>query len=207
MKRKSKNEELKSKLAASLDSSARPRTRSPRRSAKKKPSSKIIVQETMSESTDSVTLSPSASSAQSVVNTSVMLAAGAGAIPVAGWDIAAIAGVQLKMLADISKIYGKPFTENVGKSTLTALIGTLAPGILAKSSFGSALKTLPGVGQFFGMISVPLYSGAIAYAVGRVFIAHYESDGTLLTFSPKDFSSRLAQEVQSGLKKVVSVKV
>jgi uncharacterized protein (DUF697 family) len=203
MKRKSKNEELKSKLAASLDSSARPRTRSPRRSAKKKPSSKIIVQETMSESTDSVTLSPSASSAQSVVNTSVMLAAGAGAIPVAGWDIAAIAGVQLKMLADISKIYGKPFTENVGKSTLTALIGTLAPGILAKSSF----KTLPGVGQFFGMISVPLYSGAITYAVGRVFIAHYESDGTLLTFSPKDFSSRLAQEVQSGLKKVVSVKV
>ena len=161
----------------------------------------------MSESTDTITLQSNESSADAVVLSSALLAAGAGAIPAPGWDMAAVAGVQLKVLADLSKIYGVPFTKNLGKSAVATLAGTLAPGMLAKSSFASAVKAIPGVGTFFGSIAVPVYAGGFTYAAGRVFVAHFESGGSLLSFSPKKFSSHFAEELKVGMKKVVSVKV
>ena len=83
----------------------------------------------------------------------------------------------------------------------------MAPGLIANSSFASAFKVMPGVGQFLGIVAVPLYAGALTYGMGRVFIAHFESNGDLLSFSPKKFSSHLADEMKAGMKKVVSVKL
>src|SRR5258708_12617165 len=42
----------------------------------------------------------------------------AGLIPIPLVDIAAVGGVQLQMLRKLSDIYGVPFTENRGKSTI-----------------------------------------------------------------------------------------
>ena len=161
----------------------------------------------MSTASETVTLQSNIEGANSVVNSSAVLAAGAGIIPVAGWDMAAVAGVQLKMLADLSKIYGVKFTENLGKSVLATLLASAAPGMLAKSSAASALKAVPGLGTLVGSIAIPAYAAGMTYAVGRVFIAHFESDGDLLSFSPKKFSSHFAHEVKSGMKKAVSVKL
>ena len=160
-----------------------------------------------SSSSETVTLQSNVDTANNVVTSSALLAAGAGAIPAAGWDMAAIAGVQLKMLSDLSKIYGVPFTENLGKTVLATTVTALAPGMVAQSSFASALKVVPGLGQIMGMLAVPAYAGGLTYAVGRVFISHFESDGDLLSFNPKKFSSHLADEMKAGMKKVASVKL
>src|SRR5271156_1808183 len=50
---------------------------------------------------------------EKIVNTSMLLAAGAGAIPIPVWDSALVIGIQLKMLADLSAAYGKPFDQNI----------------------------------------------------------------------------------------------
>ena len=57
------------------------------------------------------------------------------------------------------------------------------------------------------MVAGPAYASGLTYAVGRVFIAHFESDGDLLSFSPKKFSSSLADEFKAGMKKIASVKL
>lgn len=145
--------------------------------------------------------------ADRIVLTSSLMAAGAGAIPLPGWDIAAITGVQLKMLADVSKLYEVPFTQNIGKSAIGALIGGLGPSYLARVSLGAAVKVIPGVGQIVGMVALPALAGGCTYAIGKVFIAHYESGGTLLSFKPKEFSSRFAAEVKAGMEKLASVKL
>lgn len=146
-------------------------------------------------------------SADKIVKSSVILAAGAGALPIPVWDTALIGGVQLKMLADLSAHYGVPFSENLGKSALGALLGGMAPAMIARSTVGSTLKLLPGIGSLLALITQPALAGVVTYALGRVFIQHYESGGTLLTFNATAFKENFANEIKAGMKKVSEVKI
>src|SRR6476646_1097043 len=103
---------------------------------------------------------------------------GAGLVPVPFLDLIAISGVQLKMLAAISKIYDVPFVASRGKSVLAALMGSIVPGSLSCSLAGSAIKAIPGVGALAGAPAMALFSGGAAWALGKVFIQHFESAGT-----------------------------
>ena len=163
-----------------------------------------------SSETEPVTLEPAGSrkaAAQRIVQTSTALAVGAGALPVPIWDMAVSVGIQLKMLADISALYGVPFTNNVGKSSIAALVGGIAPGLLARGTLGIFFKTLPGIGSIVGAAALPILSGGCTYAIGQVFIKHYESGGTLLSFDAKQFSATFTDEVKAGMKKVKEVKL
>ena len=109
---------------------------------------------------------------------------GAGLIPVPFVDLAAVSGVQIKMLSDLSNLYGVKFSENKGKSIVSALLGSIVPNSLARGSVGSILKLIPVIGPVMGGVSMSLFSGAATYAIGKSFIQHFESGGTFLDFDP-----------------------
>ena len=124
---------------------------------------------------------------------------GAGLIPVPFVDLAAVSGVQLKMLSDLSKLYDVKFSENRGKSIISALLGSIVPNSLAGGGVGSILKMIPLVGTILGGVSMSLFSGAATYAIGKSFIQHFESGGTFLDFDPvkvKDYFSAQFEEGQ-----------
>jgi uncharacterized protein (DUF697 family) len=146
-------------------------------------------------------------SAQKIINGSMLLAAGAGAIPVPIWDTAAIMAVQVKMIGDLAAHYGVPFQKNLGKTALAALIGGLAPGLLAQGSAGMFLKILPGIGSLFGAIAQPAFAAGLTYGVGKVFVSHFEGGGSLVDFDAKDFKDTLTSEVKAGIKKVSELKI
>ena len=113
------------------------------------------------------------------------LSAGAGLIPIHYLDWAAVSSLQLKMLADVSKIYGVPFQENAGKAIIGSLAGFMIPHAAAAGTIGSIIKAVPGFG---GVAAAPLtavLAGAYAWAMGNVFIQHFESGGTFLNFHPE----------------------
>ena len=109
---------------------------------------------------------------------------GAGLIPVPFVDLAAVSGVQLKMLKDMSDIYEIKFSENKGKSIVSALLGSIVPNSLAGGGVGSLMKLIPFVGSVMGGLSMSLFSGAATYAIGKAFIQHFEAGGTFLDFDP-----------------------
>ncbi len=109
---------------------------------------------------------------------------GAGLIPVPFVDLAAVSGVQLKMLKDMSDVYGIDFSENKGKSIVSALLGSIVPNSLSVGNMGSLLKMIPVIGSVLGGLSMSLFSGAATYAIGKVFIQHFEAGGTFLDFNP-----------------------
>jgi Uncharacterized protein/domain associated with GTPases len=131
---------------------------------------------------------------------------GAGLIPVPFVDLAAVSGVQLKMLSDLSKLYNVGFSENKGKSIVSALMGSIVPNSLARGSVGSILKMIPLIGPVMGGVSMSLFSGAATYAIGKCFVQHFESGGTFLDFDPvkvKDYfftkfeeGKKIAQEME-----------
>ena len=110
----------------------------------------------------------------------------AGLIPVPVVDIVTVAGLQLQMLRRISQIYNVSFSENRGKALIASLAGSLIP---ASSGLGavSALKAVPVVGTLTAGLVMPVLSAGATYAIGKAFIQHFESGGTLLDFNPPDY--------------------
>lgn len=128
--------------------------------------------------------------AAQVVDRFALYSGAAGLIPIPIADIAAVGGVQLQMLRRLSKIYGVPFSENRGKSIIASLAGALLPASASTTtamSVGSLLKVLPGIGTAIGSISMPVFSAGATYVIGKVFIQHFASGGTLLDFNPPDY--------------------
>jgi len=128
--------------------------------------------------------------ASQVVDRFSLYSGAAGLIPVPVVDVATVGGVQLQMLRRLSAIYGVPFSENRGKSIIASLAGALIPaGTATGTAVGTAslLKGLPGVGTLIGAVTMPAFSAGATYAIGKLFIQHFASGGTLLDFNPPDY--------------------
>lgn len=110
---------------------------------------------------------------------------GGGMIPVVGLDLVAIVAAQIKMLNEMSKIYGVEFKENRAKSIVLTLIGSLGIVPVGTGIVFSLVKVLPFVGPLAATVAIPISAGAITYATGKIFIAHFESGGTFLNFNPE----------------------
>src|SRR5947208_2344655 len=114
----------------------------------------------------------------------------AGLIPIPFVDMATVCGVQLQMLRRLSEIYGVPFSENRGKSILASLAGAVIPASTATTTavgVGSLVKSFPGLGTAVGALTMPVFSAGATWVIGRVFIQHFASGGTLLDFNPPDY--------------------
>jgi uncharacterized protein (DUF697 family) len=128
--------------------------------------------------------------ASQLVDRFSLWAGAAGLLPVPWLDVAAVAGVQLQMLRRLSELYGVPFSENRGKSIIASLAGSLIPASTATSvamTAGSLVKTVPGIGTTIGTLTMAPVSAAATYIIGKVFIQHFASGGTLLDFNPPDY--------------------
>ena len=117
----------------------------------------------------------------------------AGLIPVPVVDAATVAGLQLQMVRRVSQIYDVNFSENIGKSLIAALAGAMVP---ATSSIGAAslLKAVPIVGPIASGFVMPVLASGATFAIGRAFIQHFETGGTLLDFNPPDYREFLRSQ-------------
>jgi uncharacterized protein (DUF697 family) len=148
-------------------------------------------EETMAKETSSpeaTELSPERRRAMAVklVERFSLWSGAAALLPVPLVDLAAVGGVQIQMLRRISQIYGVPFSENRGKSIIAGLAGSMIP---ATSAIGTAslIKSVPVIGMAISAIAMPALSAGATYAIGKAFIEHFASGGTLLDFSAGDY--------------------
>jgi uncharacterized protein (DUF697 family) len=110
----------------------------------------------------------------------------AGLVPLPVVDVLAVGGLQVQMLRRLSQIYNVDFSANRGKALIAALAGCMIP---ATSGMGaaSALKAIPVVNILAAGFVMPVLSAGATFAIGKAFIQHFESGGTLLDFNPPDY--------------------
>ena len=110
----------------------------------------------------------------------------AGLVPLPVVDVLAVGGLQVQMLRRLSQIYNVDFSLNRGKALIAALAGCMIP---ATSGMGaaSALKAVPILGLLASGFVMPVLSAGATFAIGKAFIQHFESGGTLLDFNPPDY--------------------
>jgi uncharacterized protein (DUF697 family) len=65
---------------------------------------------------------------------------------------------------------------------------------------------IPVAGTIIGGVSVPLLAGATTFAVGRVFIQHFETGGTFLDFDVDKMKNYFQQEFEKGKVEAAAVK-
>ncbi|HKA75814.1 MAG TPA: YcjF family protein [Pseudolabrys sp.] len=110
----------------------------------------------------------------------------AGLIPVPIVDAVAVGGLQIQMLRRLSQIYDVAFSDNRGKAVIASLAGSMIP---TTSGIGAAsmLKAVPILGTIASGFVMPVLSAGATYAIGKAFIQHFASGGTLLDFNPPDY--------------------
>jgi uncharacterized protein (DUF697 family) len=138
--------------------------------------------------------------ASQLVDRLALWSGAAGLIPVPVVDLAAVGGVQLYMLRRLAEIYGVPFSENRGKSVLASLAGAAIPFTTA-TTVGGLAKFFPVIGTAIGQLTMAGVSAPATWVIGKVFIQHFASGGTLLDFNPPDYREFIkAQREKLGIR-------
>lgn len=127
----------------------------------------------------------------------VWTAMAVGLVPIPLVDLAGILGVQLNLMRKLANYYRVPFLQDSVKNILSSLIGSALPVTVA-APVASLLKVIPVIGTSVGAVSMPLVAGAATYAVGKVFIQHFASGGTFLTFNPQKVKAYYSEMFQEG---------
>ncbi|MCP4346392.1 MAG: DUF697 domain-containing protein [Desulfobacterales bacterium] len=132
------------------------------------------------------------------VRNHMLVAMGVGVVPIPMVDVVGITGVQINMLRKLSKIYEIPFSEHKVKNIITPLIVGGGGATPIAWTLASLVKAVPVIGSTIGAISMPVTAGAITYAMGKVFLQHFASGGTFLTFDPEKVKAYYAEMLKEG---------
>lgn len=136
--------------------------------------------------------------ADNLIKDYVIGSVAASIVPVAFFDIAAVAAIQLRMIQKLSELYGKPFSERLGRKVIYALAGSVLGFGAGYIVAASATKIIPGIGWMIGMVSLPVVAGGATFAVGRSIVQHYEEGGTLMDFDANRMRGFYKEQFEKG---------
>jgi len=136
--------------------------------------------------------SPAQIEAEKVVKNFMLWTGAAGLVPMPLVDMAAISALQLTMLHKIAKIYDRDrdregdvkFTHQWGKQVIGSLTAGIAATSIGTSIGKGVIKSIPVIGGIASVVMVPGFAAASTWALGQVFITHFEGGGTILSFDP-----------------------
>ena len=116
-----------------------------------------------------------------IVHRYMAMSAGAALIPFAGVDVAALAGIHIGLIKELCEHYDIDFTEHTARNVLIGVAGSIIPGTVGSILGRKILGALPMGSALFGWGLMSAGSAAFSYAIGRLFIEHFEGGGTLLS--------------------------
>src|SRR6218665_858733 len=93
--------------------------------------------------------------AEAIIKRNTLWAVGAGALIFPVVDVLAASAVQLKMLKNLSDLYGVKFSEGIAKKLVSSLLMSLG-GLAVGVGAASLIKLIPGVGSALGVLTFPL---------------------------------------------------
>jgi uncharacterized protein (DUF697 family) len=128
--------------------------------------------------------------ANDIVKDYALWSGGFGLLPLPIIDFAVITATQVKMIYALSNHYSegehekRHWSHERIRALISSLVGSGVP-VATGAGLGSLLKAIPIVGTALGTITTPALAWTSTVALGRIFIKHFETGGTLLDFDPE----------------------
>ena len=135
-----------------------------------------------------------------IVRKNMLWAMGLGAIPLPLVDLVAVTGFQAKALKELSDLYEVPFLRHSVKNILASLLSGFGAVTFGTSLAFSLFKAFPVLGPVATFTATPIMAAALTYATGKVFIQHFESGGTFLSFNPQKVREYFKEQYTEGIK-------
>lgn len=120
-----------------------------------------------------------------------------GLVPIPLIDFVALTGLQMKLIHTLSTFYGVPFSEERGKKIISSLVGASVPLGLTIAAC-RILKIVPIIGFIGSVVSMSTLSAASTYAIGKIFVRHFESGGTFLDLDPTKVKDYYKEHFEKG---------
>jgi len=136
--------------------------------------------------------------ADTIIRNHSVWSVGAGAIPLALADLAAVSAVQVDMIRSLCEVYEVDFSQTKGK----ALVSSLTSAALARVGAASVVKMIPIAGTLVGSVTGGVLAGASSYALGTAFKTHLSSGGTILDLDPERLKKVYRDQFEKGKEKV-----
>jgi uncharacterized protein (DUF697 family) len=140
--------------------------------------------------------------AEFIVRTHAVSALAAGFIPIPLVDAASINAIQIDMIKNLCKAYDVSYDLRSTK----ALMATLGTTALSRLGTKLAIKMIPGIGTLVGGAAVAITSAAGTYALGQVYIRHFEKGGTVLDLDASNVKNYYETQLDKGKKFVEGLK-
>jgi uncharacterized protein (DUF697 family) len=136
--------------------------------------------------------------AANIIVSAMKWSAAAAIVPVPVLDIVALGAVQTRMVMDLSELYGETASKQSARALVSVLLGSLLPGAAAGLTGVSLVKAAPVIGTLVGAGAMAGFGAAATYAIGKVFVKHFERGESITTFSPTEIKDQLTAEFKKG---------
>lgn len=117
-------------------------------------------------------------------------------IPAPFIDMAAISGVQVKMIYELCKEYEVDFERKAAVAIASGVAGGAAVQTIAGVVAKQMVRFAPGVGPVFMFAVEPAISYVTTKAIGLAFISHFEADGRMHDFNPDRIRHYMALQMK-----------
>ena len=112
--------------------------------------------------------------ARRIVDRHKNYAAMGGLVPLPAANIASVTAVNLRMVKQLSELYGVPFQRDRTRSLIIALIAGAVPTGAGLAASSTLMWIVPG-GLVWGLGAAALTAGALTRGIGLVFIDSFEA--------------------------------
>jgi uncharacterized protein (DUF697 family) len=112
--------------------------------------------------------------ARRIVDRHKNYAAMGGLVPLPAANIASVTAVNLRMVKQLSELYGVPFQRDRTRSLIIALIAGAVPTGAGLAASSTLMWIVPG-GLIWGLAAAALTAGALTRGIGLVFIDSFEA--------------------------------
>jgi uncharacterized protein (DUF697 family) len=112
--------------------------------------------------------------ARRIVDRHKNYAAMGGLVPLPAANIASVTAINLRMVKQLSELYGVPFQRDRTRSLIIALIAGAVPTGAGLAASSTLMWIVPG-GLVWGLGAAALTAGALTRGIGLVFVDGFEA--------------------------------
>jgi uncharacterized protein (DUF697 family) len=112
--------------------------------------------------------------ARRIVDRHKNYAAMGGLVPLPAANIASVTAINLRMVKQLSDLYGVPFQRDRTRSLIIALIAGAVPTGAGLAASSTLMWIIPG-GLVWGLGAAALTAGALTRGIGLVFVDSFEA--------------------------------
>ena len=136
-----------------------------------------------------------------------VLSAAMGVVPMPPLTMALILTNNLAMLKRLSSVYDVKFRKDAGKAAISSFLGGCGTVSISGRLIWGLSTAIPVAAPVIGVVTIPIFGAATTYAIGHLFIQHFESGGTFLNFDPEAVKGHYAELFAEGEKLAESEKL